>query len=49
MKCCQTIANKYWFIPFVTDCHNKIDYCLKANNLNAPYHSRFHEGTEGDP
>ena len=43
MKCCNDNATKGTFIPYVHDCHNLIDDCLKKNRLDSPPHSR------GDP
>jgi RHS repeat-associated protein len=48
MSCCNPAApgphmNDGPFLPYLNDCHNAVDDCLKAHGLNPPPHSR------GDP
>ena len=38
MKCCQDTAYKHIFFPFVHDCHNAVDDCIKAAGLTPPPH-----------
>jgi hypothetical protein len=41
MACCRKSANRWPWIPFFSDCHNKVDDCLGSNGLDSPPHPRF--------
>jgi RHS repeat-associated protein len=43
MSCCRKNANKGIWIPFIRDCHNKAQDCLKSNGLKAPDNPRFRD------
>jgi RHS repeat-associated protein len=40
-ECCQNTANQGTWLPWRNDCFNKVDDCLRANNIHPPEHSRF--------
>ena len=41
MQCCQDHGNDNTFCPFLNDCHNTINRCLKQNGIEPPSHPRF--------
>ncbi len=41
MKCCRENANKGFWFPGITDCHNKAKDCLASNGLTPPFNPRF--------
>lgn len=36
MKCCRDTANKGMWFPWINDCHEAADDCIKAQGLNNP-------------